>query len=262
MPRLTLAVAVSLLASTAAFAQDAPAAFKLRWFGLSMFQLETPNGKKIIFDPHAVPEFGRNLVQADIVVCSHPHSDHTQLDVVENAKAARVFQGVEPGKKGRPPEWKAVDEKVGAVRVRTVGLYHDAEDGLVRGKNSAFIIESDGVTFCHLGDLGHDLTPAQVKAIGRVDVLMVPVGGIYTVNGGGAKRAVAAIRPARFVLPMHYGVPGYDDLVGPDEFLDGTPNVSKRPGTNELVVPVEVPAAAAGSPPAGPVTVVLGWGKK
>lgn len=259
MPRFALALAASLLASASGFGQDAPPAFKLRWFGLSMFQLETPGGKKIVFDPHAVPEFGRAIVQADIVVCSHPHSDHTQLDAVENAKAARVFQGVEPGKKGRPAEWKAVDEKVGPIRVRTVGLYHDAEDGLLRGKNSAFIIEADGVTFCHLGDLGHDLTPAQVKAIGKVDVLMVPVGGIYTINGGGAKRAVAAIQPARFVLPMHYGVPGYDELVGPDEFLDGTSNVSKRPGTNELVVPVEAPPGAT---PPGPVTVVLGWGKK
>jgi L-ascorbate metabolism protein UlaG (beta-lactamase superfamily) len=72
-----------------------------------------------------------------------------------------------------------------------VPSYHDAAEGLTRGKNTIFIVEMDGWRFCHLGDLGHDLTPAQLKKIGEVDVLMVPVGGIYTLNGSEAKRVVA-----------------------------------------------------------------------
>lgn len=233
-------------------AQDAVTSVTLRWFGMSMFQLETSAGKKIVFDPHAIPEFGRNLVQADVILCSHLHSDHTQTSIVENAKSARLFYGVEQAKKGRTPEWKAVNEKVGQISIRAVGLYHDNDDGLVRGKVSAFIVECDGLKFCHLGDLGHELTAAQVKAIGPVDVLMVPCGGIYTINGDGAKRAVAKLKPRLYVLPMHYGVPGYDELLPLDEFLDGPTAVKKLPNTNELVIPLELKADA-------PTIVVLGW---
>ena len=252
MPKLLTLLAVALLAGQTPAADPG---YTIRWFGLSMFQLETPTGKLVVFDPHLAPDFPRALVKADVVCISHLHSDHTQLDAVENAKAARVFSGLIPGKRGRPAEWAKIDEKVGAMRVRTVGLYHDTEGGLSRGRNSAFVIEFPDLKVCHLGDLGHDLTPEQVKAIGPIDVLMVPVGGVYTLNGSGAKRAVAALKPSRLVLPMHYGVPGFDDLATAEEFLDGTPNVARTPGTNAVVVP-------AAPPPGGPVTAVLGFGKK
>jgi L-ascorbate metabolism protein UlaG (beta-lactamase superfamily) len=253
MPRLLAGLAVF------AFALAAPAqekAAKLRWFGQSFFQLETSAGKRVVFDPHAIPEFGRHVVKADVIVCSHLHNDHTTMAQVEEPKAARVFYGLEETKKGRPPEWKTIDEKVGQVRVRTVGTYHDANEGMSRGKNSVFVVEADGLVFCHLGDLGHDLTAAQVKAIGPVDVLMVPVGGVYTINGGQAKRVVEQLKPRRFVLPMHYAVPGYDETLLPaDEFLDGQPNVKKLTNTNELVIPLD-------AKPEQPTVVQLGWEKK
>jgi L-ascorbate metabolism protein UlaG (beta-lactamase superfamily) len=236
-------------------AQDPGKSCKLRWFGQSMFQLETSAGKFVVFDPHAIPEFGRHVVKADVVVCSHLHNDHTTMAQIADPKSARVFYGLEETKKGRPPEWKKIDEKVGQIHIRTVGTYHDANEGLSRGKNSIFVVEADGLVFCHLGDLGHDLTAAQVKAIGKVDVLMVPVGGIYTINGGQAKRAVEQLKPRLFVLPMHYGVPGYDALLSADEFLDGQPNVKKLTDTNELVIPLD-------AKPDKPTVVLLGWEKK
>jgi L-ascorbate metabolism protein UlaG (beta-lactamase superfamily) len=124
-----------------------------------------------------------------------------------------------------------------------------------RGKNSIWIVEADGLVFCHLGDLGHELTPEQVKAIGKVDVLMVPIGGIYTLNGEQAKKVVEQIKPRLYILPMHYGVPGYDDLIGPDEFLEEFKNPKKMLGTNELVFPVDMKADA-------PTVVLLGWTKE
>src|SRR5918995_6670265 len=136
---------IAILA-VAAFALTAPAqekAARLRWYGQSMFQLETSLGKKVVFDPHAIPEFGRNVLDADIVVCSHLHNDHTQLAAIQDPKAARVFHGLEETKKGRPAEWKKIDEKVGQVRVRTVGTFHDPNEGLDRGKNSVFVVEAD-----------------------------------------------------------------------------------------------------------------------
>ena len=232
-----------------------PKAATLRWYGQSFFQLETASGKRIVFDPHAIPEFGRHVVQADLILCTHLHTDHAQVGIVENYKSARVFNGLKEGKKGRPAEWNIVDEKVGPIRIRTVGLYHDSREGMERGKNAAWIVEADGLTYCHLGDLGHELTPAQVKAIGSVDVLLIPVGGIYTLNGELAKRVVAQLKPKRIVVPMHYAVPGYDELLTPEEFLDEQPNVKKLTTTNELSIPLEAKVDA-------PAIVLLGWKKE
>jgi L-ascorbate metabolism protein UlaG (beta-lactamase superfamily) len=248
---LRLALALLLLAPAAGLAQDAPPACTLRWLGHSFFQLETPAGKKVVFDPQAVPAFNGAPVAADIVLISHEHSDHTQLQMVRDIKSARVFHGIKLV--NRRYEWNPIDEQVGKVHVRDVGLYHDNQEGFSRGKNAAFIVEVGGLTFCHLGDIGHVPTDAQVKAIGPIDVLMVPVGGVYTLNGDGAKKAVAKLKPRLYVLPMHYGVPGFDDLLPPDEFLDGnTLAVKKTPATNELVIPLDAKADA-------PTVVLLGW---
>lgn len=229
----------------------------LRWYGQSFFQLETGSGQKIVFDPHNIPNFGRPRVSANVVLVSHPHNDHNQPDVLADSQAARVFEGVVTLKNGKT-DWNKIDEKVIQTRVRTLGTYHDAMAGMQRGKNAAFVVEADGLVFCHLGDLGHELTPDQVKAVGKVDVLMVPVGGIYTINGEVARKVVAQLKPRLYVVPMHYAVPGYDDLLGPDEFLDGVPKeqVLRTPESNELVVPVDAKA------PDAPTIVLLGLPKK
>jgi len=237
--------------------KDEPAAkeVKLRWYGQSFFQLETANRFRIVFDPHAIPNFGRALVKADFVLISHPHNDHDRVEVLESkVKDSDVYRGVVEPKPGKQ-EWKSVDEKRGQIHFRNLGTYHDAVNGAHRGKNSIWIVEVDGLVFCHLGDLGHDLTDEQVKAIGKVDVLMVPIGGIYTINGEQARKIAARIKPRLYVVPMHYGVPGYDNLLGPEEFLEDQKNVKKMLGTNELVIPLDMKAEA-------PTTVLLGWEKK
>lgn len=253
----TLALAALLLALLpASRAQDdPPPAVKLRWYGQSFFQLETSGKQSVVFDPHAIPTFGTPRVSADITLVSHPHNDHAQPEVL--AEKGRVFVGVTGGPDGKRGDWARVDEKVKNTRVRTVATFHDAAMGMTRGKNAAWVVEADGLVFCHLGDLGHELTPDLVKAIGPVDVLMVPVGGIYTINGEQAKRVVDQIRPKRFVLPMHYGVPGFEDLAGPDEFLGEfkDKDVRRATETNELVIPVDAKA------PDAPTVVLLGWRK-
>ena len=251
---LTLAAALLLLLSLPAAAQEPAKAFKLRWYGNSFFQLETPAGKTVVFDPHAIPAFNPPQVAADILLVSHEHSDHAQVEMVRDRKAAREFRGLKPV--ARRLDWNLFDEKVGAIRVRSVGVYHDPQEGFVRGKTAAFVVEADGLRFCHLGDLGHVPTDAQAKAIGPVDVLMVPVGGVYTLNGEGAKATVEKLKPRLYVLPMHYGVPGFDDLLPPDEFLDGATDVRRLPGTNELAIPADAKAGA------GPTVVLLGWAAK
>lgn len=252
MVRALFVVALAL-ASGPALAQEKK--LTLRWYGQSFFQLETGSGQKIVFDPHAIPNFGRQVVSANVVLVSHPHNDHNQPEILEDSKAARVFQGVTEGKNGKT-DWAKIDEKIIQTRVRSMGTYHDAMSGMQRGKNAVFIVEADGLVFCHLGDLGHELTPEQVKAIGKVDVLMIPVGGIYTINGETAKKVVAQIKPRLYVVPMHYAVAGYDDLLGPDEFLEDQPKdrIKKMTDTNELVIPPDMKADA-------PAVVLLGWKK-
>jgi L-ascorbate metabolism protein UlaG (beta-lactamase superfamily) len=256
----------ALSTPTPAGAQEPkPKTMTIRWFGQSFFQVTDSDGRKFAFDPHAIPAFGRRFVEASFVIVSHPHDDHAlveMIDVGEDEKTKErkviaesdVYRGVIEPKPGKQ-EWKALAEKRGPIRLRNVATYHDTQNGLQRGKNSAFVVEVDGLTICHLGDLGHELTDAQVKAIGKVDVLMIPVGGIYTINGEQAQAVVKQLKPRLFVLPMHYGVPGFDDLAGPEEFLDGLKNVKKMPETNELTFPIS-------AKPDAPTVVVLGWKKE
>ena len=210
---------------------------QLRWFGHSYFLLVTSSGTRVAFDPHAIADYGAPPIAPDIVVISHNHNDHNRKEIFTNAdsKDLKAFYGVSP--KGKSGEWAKIDEKVRDVRVRSVGTYHDEEEGAKRGKNAAMIVEADGMVFCHLGDLGHELTEEQVKAIGPVDVLMIPVGGIYTINGETAKTVVAQLKPRLFILPMHYGTSVNSDALPPDEFLDGQKKVDKLE-MNYLDIPV------------------------
>lgn len=261
------ALCSSLILHPSSFAEGAeprPKTLTIRWYGQSFFQVESSQGFTFAFDPHAIPAFGRRMVKADFVMVSHPHEDHSLVEMIDTGKVndktkeraviaeADVYRGVID--KGGKQDWKVIDEKRGAIRIRNVATYHDPVNGMQRGKNSVFVVEVDGIAICHLGDLGHKLTPEQVKAIGKVDVLMIPVGGIYTINGEQAQAVVEQLKPRLFVLPMHYGVPDYDDLAGPEEFLDGLKNVKKMPGTNELTFPVDLKAGA-------PTVVLLGWKK-
>ena len=244
-------VALMLLAS-AAFSQEGKKV-TIRWFGQSFFQIETTAGTKIVLDPHAIEQYPRNSVQADLVLISHPHLDHSTLTPVENRDKAKVLAGIKVN--GRRQEWNNIDEKFREVHVYSIGLYHDKESGMQRGRNTAFVIEFDGLRVCHLGDLGHELTDKQAQAIGHVDILMIPVGGIYTINGTEAKAVVAKLKPTRYILPMHYGTKVFEDLLGPDEFLDGLKNVDKQLNTNELVID------PSQKPPEQPKVLLLSWKK-
>ena len=241
-------VAVTLTAGPAA-AQEKK--IVVRWFGQSYFQVVSTAGTRIVFDPHAITSYPRAVVPADLVLISHPHQDHNQIDVIENKERAKVQVGVK--QMGRKQEWNVVDEKFKDVTVRSVPLFHDKSQGMERGKNSAFVLEIDGLKFVHLGDLGHELTDGQLRAIGPVDVLFIPVGGTYTINGSDAKKVVEQLKPKRYIFPMHYGTKDFDDLVGPDEFLDEQKNV-QQVKTNEVQID---PSAK----PDKPIIVIMGWKK-
>jgi L-ascorbate metabolism protein UlaG (beta-lactamase superfamily) len=195
---------------------------KVSWYGQSFFILESSKGFRLAFDPHLIEAFGRPMgLKADLVLMSHNHNDHTMLEALDNYKDKnlRVIRGLKG--QGLRADWNPVDETIGDIHIGSVGLYHDDMEGLRAGKVTAFIVEMDGWRICHLGDVGHPLTAAQVRQIGEVDVLMIPIGGIYTANGSEAKKIVAQIKPREYIFPMHYGNKVFDDLLPATEFLDG-----------------------------------------
>jgi L-ascorbate metabolism protein UlaG (beta-lactamase superfamily) len=227
----------------------------IRWHGQSFYEIISSAGTRIVVDPHAIEQFGRIEVEADLILVSHPHSDHLQLAVVANANKARQLMGVKTD--GKKTEWNKIDEQFKDFHIRTVGLYHDDVQGMQRGKNSAFIIEVDGIRIVHLGDLGHLLNQTDIRKIGQVDVLMIPVGGVYTINGSEAKKVVEQLKPRQYILPMHYGgIAHFDVLLTLEEFLDEQKKEDvKRYQTNELIVD-------SSFKPERPVIALLNWTKK
>lgn len=167
---------------------------RVRWHGHSCFEVASDE-VTVVTDPHDGKSLGIQppKARADVVLVSHNHFDHAAVRVVAKPEAT-VLTDPSP-------------VRLGDLRVRGVETFHDAAGGEARGGNIAFKFILGDVRFCHLGDLGHILTPEQVKAIGEVDVLFVPVGGVFTIDAEGAWRVVELIHP-RIVVPMHYRVGG------------------------------------------------------
>lgn len=171
---------------------------KLTWYGHSCFLLETAEGS-VVFDPYApgsVPGLSLPELAADAVLCSHGHRDHGYAEVVR------------------------LSGKQTAFRVTAIDSFHDDKHGLLRGKNTIYVVEAEGKRVAHLGDLGHELNEKQLAAIGSVDVLLIPVGGHYTIDAQTAQRVAQAIG-ARLTVPMHYRGPGFGyEVIGPvEDFL-------------------------------------------
>ena len=221
-------VLLSVLTGTAAAGE-----IKIAWWGQSMFEIVSPKGKRLILDPHFLDAYRPRAMTADLVLMSHLHNDHTRLDAVTNPKMAKQFNALK--KVDEEVVFNPVKETLGDIKFESLGTYHDAMGGLMRGKNGCWIIDIDGVRIVHLGDLGHTLSKVQLKKLGKVDVLMIPVGGVYTLNGIDAQKVVEQVKPTRYVIPMHYGTVVYDDLLPlkyfSDEQPEGTPVFRQKPLT-------------------------------
>lgn len=192
-----IAATFGLLIGQTAQAKGAGDSFTLQWLGHAAFILDT-GSETVLMDP-----FGEGLgypvpaVSADIVTISHEHFDHNYIQAALGKP--RILRGVDP----RSGEWQNVQYADKSLTIRTVPVYHDDRSGQQRGKNAIFIFEVKGVTLAHLGDLGHPLSAGQVRAIGPVDILMIPVGGYYTIGGEQAVGVIEALKP-RVVIPMHF----------------------------------------------------------
>ncbi len=170
---------------------------KITWLGHSCFCVESA-GYRIVLDPYQrVKGYGPLHLTANEVLCSHDHFDHNFREAVT------LEQG------GSSP-----------FTVNTVATWHDDQNGRMRGANTVHILRAEGQTVVHLGDLGHLLTADQALQLRRCDVLLLPVGGTYTVDPQRAKQVADALEP-RIIVPMHYrrGPLGFENISPLEDFL-------------------------------------------
>jgi L-ascorbate metabolism protein UlaG (beta-lactamase superfamily) len=205
----------------------------LTWYGQSCFLLESATGTRVVMDP--IPSNIGYLppadLHADAVTVSHEHQDHNNVALVRGKP--KILRGLTPDKKG----WMRIDEKVKDISIRSVGVYHDDKKGAEIGLNTVFVFEVGGVRIAHLGDLGHTLTDQQISDIGSVDVVLVPVGGVWTVDARKATEVVDQIRPRLATIPMHYrtDVLTIKELATVDGFLAGRSNVRRETGARLVI---------------------------
>jgi L-ascorbate metabolism protein UlaG (beta-lactamase superfamily) len=188
---------------------------KIKWLGHSCFLITSRGGVRIVTDPYAVGEginYSPIKETADVVVVSHDHDDHSNVSAV----------------KGTPEVVKGSGTKtVKGIQFRGIATYHDASQGKQRGPNTIFCFTVDDIKLCHLGDLGHVLSPGQVNEIGAVDILFIPVGGFYTIDASVASQVCDKLEP-KVAIPMHFKTPkcAYP-IAGVEDFLKGKKNVRK-----------------------------------
>ncbi len=166
---------------------------RIRWHGHACFEIE--GSIKVVTDPHDGKSLGiaAPSVKADLVLVSHDHFDHNFVQGVEGTDTSILTKPVMTVEKG--------------VRVEGIGAAHDSKGGSKRGNITIFKFEMDGTSFCHLGDLGHELDDSQVERIVPVDVVFVPVGDVFTIGPEAAHHVINQLNP-KVAIPMHYRVPG------------------------------------------------------
>lgn len=224
---LTVTVLLTLGAGAGFAAADA---VTLRYYGQSFFVITTGGGARIVLDPFGNIGFPLpSGVEADAVFITHEHGDHNNAALIGGG--AKVFRGITTA----PLAWNTIRERVGDARVYSVPSFHDNEGGTSgRGFNALFVVEANGLRIAHLGDLGQAaLTDTQLRALGRIDVLLIPVGGApFTIGGAEATQITEQIQP-RLVIPMHYKTAARPTWPGADEqgYLAGKSGV-QRIGTS------------------------------
>lgn len=180
----------------------------IQWIGQSCFKIQSKNNGSevtIVTDPYdekTGPKMPK--IQADIVTISHDHHDHNNLDAIKG----------EPFIVNTPGEYETKE-----ILIYGIPSQHDDKKGEGRGNNIIYKIVSEELHIAHLGDLGHILNDEQLEKIGNVDILMIPIGGNYTIDSKKAIEIISQIEP-RIVIPMHYKMPGFtSDIATADEFI-------------------------------------------
>ncbi len=189
---------------------------QVTWNGHACFTL-SDGSKSVIFDPFKGIGLPEPATKADIILCSHSHADHNNAAKVQHQTSVvmEAFTG---------------QREIDGIVVSGIPTFHDDTQGGKRGKNSVYVVEMDKLRFCHLGDLGHALSPSQVKEVAPVDVLFVPIGGFFTIGPDEARKTGDSLKPA-ITVPMHYKMAGmsptFNALHTLDDFLKEETNIKR-----------------------------------
>ncbi len=185
---------------------------KVKWYGHAAFLITSDQGIKIITDPYEPGAFGGQLSygkirdQVDIVLTSHDHADHNYT---------KDLPGTPQIVKGSGPQTSK------GIAMKGIPTYHDPSKGSERGTNTIFTFKVDHVQLCHLGDLGHLLSDKELAEIGPVDILLIPVGGFFTIDPKEATRVAEQIKP-KILIPMHFKTEKCGFPIAPvEDFLKG-----------------------------------------
>ena len=202
------------------------------WLGHACFALES-DGYRVVLDPYKMDTYPPLHTYGNEALCSHGHADHNYVEGV----------ALTGGKKS-------------PFTVETVATFHDEQGGALRGNNLMHILRAEGMTAVHCGDLGHYPTEEQLAAISGADVLLIPVGGYYTIDAATAKRVADAAKP-RVVVPMHYrhGEFGLRPVGTVETFLEQYPAEQvHRLSTNRFTLTADAPSGVVVPQYAGPET--------
>lgn len=195
---------------------------EITWLGHASFLIKDSKGRKLLTDP-----FDKSVgyqtfdEEVDLVSISHHHFDHNYIEEL----------------KGNPE----IIDKVGLfylcdIPIEGIPSYHDNSKGAKRGENIIFTFEMDGYKICHLGDLGHELSQDYITKLGNIDILLIPVGGNYTIDGKEAAN-VAKLINGRIIIPMHYKTPSLAfPLDGVETFITSMKNGER---INECTLKIE-----------------------
>jgi L-ascorbate metabolism protein UlaG (beta-lactamase superfamily) len=198
---------------------------KVKWLGHSCFLITSDKGLRIITDPYTPGVSGVGYAPineaADIVTVSHEHFDHNDVHKVPGKPEVVRGSGI---------------KNVKGIEVTGVATHHDNSQGKERGDNVVYCFSVDGIKLCHLGDLGHKLSKEQIAEIGAVDILLIPVGGFFTIDAKVASKVCDELKP-RVIIPMHYKTPKLEfPIAGVEDFVAGKKNV-KRLDATEIEYP-------------------------
>ena len=212
---------------------------KITWAGQSCFQISVSNSRdheaNIVIDPFSEEFTGLKLpnFSADIVLVTHDHKDHNNVKDIKGDP----FVVQSPG-----------EYEVKEVFVQGIPSFHDDSNGKEKGKNTIYVLESEDIRFCHLGDIGQkQLTDEQLEKIDRVDILMISVGGVGVNN---FQKIISQIEP-KIVIPMHYNIPKLKlDLGEVSKFL-------KTMGKDSIVPQDKLTIKSSALPKEGAMEIVL-----
>ena len=189
---------------------------KIKWYGHAAFQITTEKGIRIIIDPYEPGSFsgalsyGKIEDEADIVLTSHDHADHNYTKDIKG-KYNHIS--------------KAGDHEIKDIKIKAIPCFHDSLGGKKGGSNLIFVITADGLNLVHMGDIGHSLDPELLKKIGKVDILLLPVGGFFTIDAAMAQKIMNDIKPG-VTVPIHYKTQKCNFPIAPvEDFTKNQTNV-------------------------------------